>query len=326
MRLPDFFIIGAAKAGTTSIHAVLSQHPQVFMPENKETEFFARDDKYAAGLASYAKNFEEAGAQQIVGEASTIYSLAPFFPETAARIASVRPDAKIVYILREPVARAYSYYLQLIKSYQRSTHDTKLHRTFEDFVLPERHAVAASRELCFSRANAHLPDDPELCLAGSDYLMQIERYRAHFDRSQMLFLLFEDLSFDPERFYRKLTDFLGIEPLEPGIFQDTSLLRNVSRDDFKGIAMNKAIITMRDRTGLLWPLRKIFPKRLRNQAQGWLRTIAAEGHEVSPPSMLPNTQARLDARFRAQRVSLSDFTGLDLSIWDAAVQLNHAVK
>jgi|AntRauTorcE11898_2_1112593.scaffolds.fasta_scaffold16307_2 hypothetical protein len=315
MKLPDFFIIGAAKAGTTSVHAVLSQHPQVFMPKNKEPEFFARDDRYGDGLASYATNFSEARTDQLVGEASTIYSLSPFFPNTAARIVSARPDAKIIYILREPVSRAYSFYLQLIKSYQRATKDTQIHRRFEDFVLPDRHAMASPRNLCFSPANAHLPDAPELCLAGSDYVMQIERYLEYFDRSQMLFLLFEDLARAPNRFYQEITDFLGIAPMEPGISEKKVVPQNVSQQGFQKIEFYLAIAELRDRMGLAWSLRKALPKNVRTVARAWLLQQSADKISNSPPPMLPETRKQLEARFYVQTAELSTITKLDLSAW-----------
>lgn len=315
MKLPDFFIIGAAKAGTTSVHAVLNQHPQVFMPTNKEPEFFARDDRYLNGLASYAANFANARTDQVIGEASTIYSLSPFFPKTAERMVNARPDAKIVYILREPVARAYSFYLQLIKSYQGATKDTQIHRRFEDFILPDRHAVASPRSFCFSPANAHLPDDPELCLAGSDYVMQIEKYLEHFDKSRMLFLLFEDLAQAPDRFYREITDFLGIAPVDPITFNKNIAPQNVSQQGFRKIEFYRTIAQMRDRTGLLWSLRKAFPKNIRTNALAWLLQQSAVGSNNIPPAMLPKTRKQLEGRFYVQMAELSKITNLDLSAW-----------
>lgn len=316
MKLPDFFIIGAAKAGTTSVHAVLNQHPQVFMPKKKETEFFARDDMYVNGLGSYTMNFSEAGIDQIIGEASTLYSLSPFFPNTAARIVNARPDAKIIYILREPVARAYSFYLQLIKSYQRATKDTQIHRRFEDFIFPDRHAIASPRSHCFSPANAHLPDNPELCLAGSDYVMQIERYLEHFDRSRMLFLLFEDLTQAPNRFYREITDFLGIAPLDPNILEKSIARQNVSQHGFRTIKFYQTIEQMQDRTGLFWSLRKAIPKNVRTSALAWALQKGVDKADSSPPPMFSETRKHLEGRFRVQMAELSRITNLDLSNWN----------
>ena len=82
MALPDFFVIGAAKAGTTSLYALLDQHPDIFMPEVKEPEFFARDDLYdtGAGLKAYESTYDAAGHGQLIGEASTLIPSRRCFP------------------------------------------------------------------------------------------------------------------------------------------------------------------------------------------------------------------------------------------------------
>ena len=98
------------------------------------------------------------------------------------------PQARFIYVLRQPVERAYSFYVQLVKNYQNATGDHVVHRRFEDFILPECHARAAPRAKALAPFNAHFPDTPELCLAGSDYLMQIRAYLAHVPRERMLFL------------------------------------------------------------------------------------------------------------------------------------------
>ncbi|PYC46421.1 hypothetical protein DI396_15600 [Litorivita pollutaquae] len=114
----DFFIIGAAKAGTTSLHARLQAHPDLFLTEPKEPEFFARDDRYEAGIDSYAALFTDAKPGQLRGDASTLYSLAPLFPKTAERIKTHCPEAKFIYMLREPVNRAVDHNRTVAQSQQ----------------------------------------------------------------------------------------------------------------------------------------------------------------------------------------------------------------
>ncbi|SDK93588.1 hypothetical protein [Aliiruegeria lutimaris] len=87
MHFPDFFIVGAAKAGTTSLTSQLKACPSVFMTTPKEPEFFARDDRFALGPEWYAARYAKAKPGQITGESSTIHSLAPYFPQAAQRIA-----------------------------------------------------------------------------------------------------------------------------------------------------------------------------------------------------------------------------------------------
>ena len=88
MRLPDFIVIGAAKSGTTALCADLALKDDVFVTTPKEPEFFARDDRHAEGLESYARLFEGACPDQVCGEGSTLYTLSPHFPQTAARMGS----------------------------------------------------------------------------------------------------------------------------------------------------------------------------------------------------------------------------------------------
>lgn len=301
MRIPDFFIIGAAKAGTTSIHALLSMHPDIFMPRQKEPEFFARDELFAQGLDHYARHFEAAQPGQLVGEASTLYSLSPFFPETAARIHATVPGAKLIYVLREPVSRAYSYYGQVVKGYQNETKDYRVNRTFEQFLDPDRSRVA-DRSLVFGPANAHLPDVPELVLAGSDYPMQIRAYLKHFPRDQMLFLTFDDFVADQAAFAGKVTTFLGLDPLLEHALARQTGRQNVAEDHFRDVVRTMRADGLRQRLGPIWGLRHLAPKALRQRLLG-----GKLGQ--------PDHQAALAARFAAQRPEVEAMTGLDLSIW-----------
>ncbi len=123
-RIPDFFIVGAAKAGTTSLYAYFKAHPQIFMPEKKEPRYYAYngekpEDFEGPGAAqliesiikdkpTYCKLFEKAASHQIVGEASPAYLYSPI---AAKRIARDNPNAKIIAILRDPVERAFSHFL-----------------------------------------------------------------------------------------------------------------------------------------------------------------------------------------------------------------------
>ncbi|WP_196774434.1 sulfotransferase [Rhodovulum sp. MB263] len=316
MTLPDFFIIGAAKAGTTSIFALLEQHPDIFMPTPKEPEFFARDDLYSAGIETYSALFAGAGPGQRRGEASTLYSHAPLFPDTAARIARHVPEAQFIYVLREPVARAYSFYVQLVKNYQNGTRDYAVHRSFEDFVLPERHALAAPREKVLAPFNAHFPDTPELCLAGSDYLLQIETYLAQFPRERFLFLSFEAFRNDPRATLRRITGFLGLDPLPEAAFGGGAAARNVSRAHFDQLEAAAGAQRLRGRVGPLWALRRLLPDPLRAALR---RRVLSEGagraHE--PPPMEPATRQLLAARFHPQIPRLEELTGLSLASWQA---------
>ena len=114
-RLPDFMLIGAMKSGTTTLHAYLSRHPGLFLCTPKEPGFFSRDERYARGLDWYRELFTDAQPEQLCGEASTCYSRWPHFENAAPRIAADVPGAKLLYITRDPVERAYSHYRHLME-------------------------------------------------------------------------------------------------------------------------------------------------------------------------------------------------------------------
>jgi hypothetical protein len=316
VRLPDFVIIGAAKAGTTSLYKVLTQHPDIFMSNPKEPEFFARDDRYEQGIDSYAALFADAQAHQVCGEASTLYSLSPLFPETAARLHAHVPKARLIYVLREPVSRAYSYYVQLVKNYQNATQDYRVHRSFEECLFPDRFPARAPREKFFAPFDSHLPDDPEVFLAGSDYLHQISAYLKHFDKSQILFLTFEDYLSDRRAVIEKVCAFLGVDPSRIDTSRDERA--NISQDHFNTVTRTLAIGKAKQRLGPFSALGRLLPQKLRRR----LRDLVVgtrpqlESREHLPAPMQKDTAEALQRRFAADRAALETLTGLSFDAWN----------
>lgn len=181
-RLPDFLVIGAMKCATTSLCGRLAAHPGVFLSRPKEPDFFSRDEHYARGLAHYGRLFEAAGAAQVAGEGSTSYTKRGVFPETARRIAETLPDARFIYIVRDPIRRIESHWLHTYRMRPRS-------------VLPFDEAVAR-------------PGSPYV--DASLYWRQLEAYRAYFDDERFLLLFYEDLLAAPEAVLRRCFRFLGV--------------------------------------------------------------------------------------------------------------------
>lgn len=310
---PDFIVIGAAKAGTTSLAEYFSALPSVFMSTPKEIEFFARDDHYAKGIDWYRSFFAAAEEGQLKAEASTIYSLSPLFPHTAERVAAHLPDVKLIYILREPVSRAYSYYAQLQKNYRRWSRDPAIHRSFEDFI----HAPAdrAPRDRALAAFDAHLPDEPGLILDGSDYPSQIEAWLRHFPRDQILFLFFEELHSDPQAVLARIHAFLGLPEPAP----DASLPHvNESRGDFARLKQDRMAKEMAETMPVLRRLSRLLPEGFRRSLRGLLlRGLSSREAEDpgKPRPMRPETRARLNERFLKDRPRIRNLTGLDPDAW-----------
>src|SRR5918999_1701883 len=163
--LPNFLIIGASKAGTTSLWAYLREHPQVFMCEPKELHFFVADMNWTRGLRWYERHFEGAGKAIAVGEACGAYARYPLRPGVPARIAEVLPETRLIYLVRHPIKRMISNYILNVR-------------------------LAVEREASIDRA---LLSDPQY-LDASRYAMQIEQYLPYFDREQLLIIQSEELS------------------------------------------------------------------------------------------------------------------------------------
>lgn len=188
-RLPNFAIIGAMKAGTTTVAMMLDDHPDAYLVPNKEVYFFDRDDVFARGIDWYRERFAGASGQKVVGEASPSYM---FSAAAIERMAAVIPDAKLIAILREPVSRAYSQY----------GHERLFARETRSF------AQAVDEELSGS------PDAgaPFFYVDRGRYLPQLLRVCGRYPRSQVLVLLSDDLRDDPEATTVQVFDFLGIDP------------------------------------------------------------------------------------------------------------------
>lgn len=179
--LPTFIVIGAMKAGTTSLWSYLREHPEVFVPPLKEVNFFIDGPHWDLGIRWYESLFEGGSDAKARGEASPSYSMAPHFAEVPERIARVAPDAALVYLVRHPVERMRSQWA---------------------------HRVAMGRER--RPAEVALRDRNYLDL--SRYAFQLERYLAHFARDRILVLTSESLLEDRLETMRRVYDFVGVDP------------------------------------------------------------------------------------------------------------------
>jgi len=107
-RLPDFIIIGAAKSGTTSLVQHMLQHPRIYISDPKEPCFFDENENWKMGIDWYSSLYINAKEDQICGEASTNYTRWPQVMNVPAKIKSIIPNVKLIYLLADPSKRAYS--------------------------------------------------------------------------------------------------------------------------------------------------------------------------------------------------------------------------
>jgi hypothetical protein len=181
-KLPNFIVIGAMKAGTTSLFHYLQSHPQVYMSPLKEVDFFADELNWKRGFDWYRRQFKGAtSACLAMGEASTSYTKYPEHRGVPERIASHLPDARLIYVVRNPIDRIRSHYQ---------------HRALNG---AERAPVEV----------ATLRD--ERYLNCSRYAMQIERYLEWFPRERLLLITSDELRTVRVPTMRRIYLFLGVD-------------------------------------------------------------------------------------------------------------------
>lgn len=313
---PDFIIIGAAKSGTTSLHRYLERHPKIFMSQPKEPEFFARDDRYGEGLKSYEDLFANASSTQLKGEASTLYSGPRYFEQTAERIFQYSPNMKLVYVLRNPIDRAYSYYVQLVKNYQNASKSSSISRTFEEFIFPERFPSRCPREDFFAPFDSHLRDEPETVLGGGYYYYHVQKYLNFFNRDQILLLEFDELNQNPKTVLNQIYKFLGIQDEQPDDPVDEVRV-NVASEHF---SQKKGYQTVSRVKNFIFfrPLINLLPEKSRKAGVqlilNWSRLNGK--NDNFPPKMLDTTRDYLRTLYQDDIKALQSIWGRDLSHWN----------
>ncbi len=188
MRRPNLFVIGAMKAGTTSLHRYLGAHPAIFMSEPKEPNYFVAELNRSRGEPWYLGLFAAAGEARIIGESSTEYSKLPTYQGVAERIHGFNPEARVVYLMRDPVARIVSHYWHNVQDLADG---------------PERRDLLTA-----------VRDDPRY-LAYSDYATQLVPYLERFGKEQIRTLTSERLASDPEGTLRELLGWLDVAGMPP---------------------------------------------------------------------------------------------------------------
>jgi hypothetical protein len=184
MTLPNFVVIGAMKAGTVSLGHYLDEHPNVFLGRGgrfNEPNYFIAEQNWPRGRGWYESLFDRAGGAAAIGECSPSYTWAHVYRGVPGRMARVVPEARLVYVVRDPVARMQSMYM---------------------------HQVSAGRER--RRAEVALLDDRYL--GPSRYGFQLAAFLDHFDRSQVLVIASEELRDRPREALSAVFSHLGVDP------------------------------------------------------------------------------------------------------------------
>ncbi len=283
-RLPDFLIGGAQKSGSTALHVLLGGRRDVYLARPQELDYFDRDDVYARGLGWYRTHFEAAaGDCRAVGQTSTQYL---YSRQAAARIGRDLPGVKLIFILRNPVDRAWSHYWHCVK-YGLETASFAAARRLEG----ERLARGGDHRRWFSY------------LDRGRYAEQLERYLEHFPRERILVLRTEDLAREPGRVLDRCCRFLDLEPRAADLPADWLARRwNASRRPrWPGLQRWTAGFRFRSRAG----------RRLALLIDRW--NLVRRRY----PSLAPAERRLLADTFAAENRRLATLFDLDLAAWSS---------
>ena len=184
VKKPNFLIIGAAKAATTSLSNMLSEHPHAGIVQGKEPHFFSVDEIYGRGWEYYQSLYAHCHDAPAIGDASTSYSRIRYHPRTVSRILAHVPDVKIIYMVRHPVERMVSAYIERL-----GTPGTdQVFASINDAVLRQPMIIDSSR-----------------------YWEVFDYYRRHFDESRIKIVWFEEFIADTPQVFGDVCRFLGID-------------------------------------------------------------------------------------------------------------------
>jgi len=284
-RVPDFFIIGHPKCGTTALHAMLKVHPQIYMPDVKEPQFFASDLRVPDPARPHADTM----------------SYDEYLALFANAVAEAQPGARIIALLREPASFVRSLHLQLLQN--RSENEPDL-----------RKALALEEQRREGRALTTLAASQPLLLQYTQrarYVEQLRRYHAAFPREQVLVLIYEDFRAENEQTVRTVQRFLGVDdtlPLET-VQANETVRRRVGLDD--------AMFAAAYGEGALAPVKKAIklatPRSLRRGAFRALQRNAVFGAPEEPDE---GFMLELRRRFKSEVQELSEYLDRDLvALW-----------
>ena len=290
MTMPNFLIIGAMKSGTTALYYYLEQHPEIYMSPVKEPNFFSSQEQENAAdavtnIGTYQHLFRGGSGKKALGEASHSYL---YEPRAAAEIKRYVPEAKLIAILRNPIDRAYSHFLHMVRTGMEPLDDfaqalqeeeVRIHkeRTFQDYI---------GRGL---------------------YYQQLKRYFGTFPQEQVRVYLYEDLSGAPISTVQDAFRFLKVDD---SFVPDVSLRRNVS-----GQPKYKTLDGLLRRQSRIKHAAKIYlPARMRWRLSKTFDDLKTR-NLAEPPPVQSKVRRHLIGVYREDILKVQELIHRDLSGW-----------
>lgn len=292
-NIPNFFIVGAPKCGTTSLSFYLSQHPQVCLSQPKEPHFF--DFDFDKGLDYYRqKYFSHYQGEVAAGEATVDYLMLPFVPP---RIKQTIPDARIIVILRNPVERAYSeWWMQKSRGVEKLSFGAAVFENYKRIKsginLQDRFApwLWQGHINLIRAGKLHL----RTYLDAGHYVEHLEHYFRFFSKDQVKVLFFEDLKSHPVSLLHDVQRFLGINH-----FREINFIPKN-----KGTSRAYAVINLGRALGL-----RHLPRPAKSFVKNFLRKV------LPRPSMSSEIREWLLEYYAPYNKKLARLLGINLNHW-----------
>lgn len=276
--LPNLFIAGAQKSGTTSLHRLLESHPDIFFPKRpQEVHFFDIDENYSKGLEWFARYFSDWNGEKIVAQTSPLYIYNPVVP---ARIHAVLPNARFIFILRNPVERAYSHYWHEVRyGYEILS--------FEEALDQEKTRISQGFE--YRRHYSYVD--------RGRYAQQISRFLKYFPPENILILLLEELKEDPAGVCTCCAEFLGVDIRGFTYHRNKPKVYNSAK-----LPRVRQLQVLRRYLGGSFPILRFIIDRVNLK-------------ETRYPPMNERTRVRLLEEFKDDIIALQQFTNIDVQRW-----------
>ncbi len=305
-RVPDFFLVGHPKCGTTALWEMLRGHPQIFMPEGKELWFLApelrsarRGGGRAETLEDYLALFRPARPDQRVGEATPLYLSSH---TAAANIAALAPEARVIAILREPADFLRSFHLQCLQNHTESEIDLRRALALE----PARRRG--------ERIPADAPRPRELLYSEHvRYVEQLRRYHSALGREQMLVLIYDDFRAHNEATVRRVLRFLDVDDNHPIASVQANPSVRVRSSRLHAAVRAVSVGRGGPARALKRPLKTLLPQTLRRRA---LRATQERLVYGRPRVADEQLMRELRDRFKGEVVAASEYLDRDLvTLW-----------
>jgi len=291
---PDFFLVGAPKCGTTAIYEYLRQHPDIFMPWQKERPYFSKDfytPWNIPDLDAYLELFAGRRSEKKIGDAVASYL---YSKRAAAEMGQVCPEARIIIMLRNPVEMIYSLHSQLVYNGDEPLTEFELALNAEE-----------ERKQGLQIPEGSYPVQSLFYREVGKYCEQIERYIAQFGRNNIHIIIHDDLRKDPLKVYQGLLSFLEVDRS----FEPRLTVVNANKT-VRSPGLRRFL--RKPPKPLMWLSRPI-PRRWRWAIESGIRRLNSRYQPRR--AMDPELRRRLQTEFAAEVQQLSNLLNRDLSHW-----------